>query len=206
MEQAAIVSGMTPAQFIRAFVVWGATHLDETQRVVPGATTEMERRIKALSLQILVNPGDLSMRKPGQREVWVVAEAVDPLLARLKQSIEDLLDKGVDTNDLLPGVKQWYRHHAVQVKETRYEALKIPVPHDFAEIVEGAVRLRIFSDGDVDIPLGPRQQKNFFSPGSTVQSLLFNRGNGKKRKMLISALEPKPESPPRRKAPTPIER
>lgn len=191
MEQAAATLGMTPTQLVRAFSVWGATHLNETRRVIPEVTTERQRQIKTLTLQILVDPTDLSMRKSSQREIWIATETIDPILARLKQAIVTLVEKGEDTDDLVPGAKQWYRHHAIHIKSVQYDALKIPVPHDFADVVPGAVRLCLFADGDVDIPLGPRQQKELL-PGARVDSLLFARGNGKKRRMLISQDAPKP--------------
>lgn len=197
MDQAAATLGMTPTQLVRAFSVWGATHLNETCRVIPEVTTERQRQIKTLKLQILMDPADLSMRKASQREIWIATEIIDPILARLKRAIVALIEKGEDTDDLVPGAKQWYRHHGIHIKAVQYDALKIPVPHDFADVIPGAVRLCLFTDGDIDIPLGPRQQKELL-PGVRVDSLLFTRGNGKKRRMLISQERPKPSGTPRR--------
>lgn len=175
---------MSPQQLIQTFAVWGCTHLGETRKVAPEPTTAMQHQIKALRLQILVDPVNLSFNRFVDRQVWIASDVAESCLMRIRAAMFTLLVNGEECDDLLPGAKQWYRDHAPHIK-AKVNVTKIPVPCDFVEIVSGAVRLGLFVDGPMDIQLGPRQQKDF-PPGALVTSLVFERANGKKWKMSLS--------------------
>lgn len=183
---------MSPQQLIQTFAVWGCAHLGETRKVAPEPTTEMQHKIKALQLQILVDPVNLSLNRPVDRQVWIASDAAESCLTRIRATMFALLVHGEACDDMLPGARQWYRDHAPHIK-AKANLAKIPVPCDFVEIVPGAVRLSLFADGPMDIQLGPRQQKDF-TPGALVTSLVFERANGKKWKMSLS-LRDNPEKP-----------
>lgn len=188
VEQAAWVMGMSIPGFVQRAAVWTAVHLNEQHRVLPLPTTDRERQIKALRLQIMLDPFNPSPQHDGQQRLLFESKSVGLVLQKLKSTILAVVDKG-EVGTLLPGAAQWCKHHAALIK-AKVNATKIQVPHDFVEIVDGAVVLDLFTDGPVHIQLGPRQRKKLVT-GVPVVSLVFERPSRNKWRMLITQEAPK---------------
>lgn len=180
---------MTVPEFIHEMAVWGASYLGEVRKVAPEPTTERQHRIKTLALQILVDPVNLSLHGDDQQRFLLKSEAADFALLRIRAAMLALINKGEDSTDLLLDAARWYSGHAPHIK-ARANKGKIPVPCGLVQTIDGAVRLHLFADGPMDIPLGPQQSKRLLI-GVPVTSLVFEKPKGRTWRMHISQATPK---------------